>query len=147
MTVLPRDSVWADRPHPDPGEEVLAEFPADPAAYWRGHLRLAVLGGAAAGLGLMAIGNPHPWVGPVATLPAILGRAAFLKSEALAGHWILTRQRLLGPGGRVVPLTAIRSIRPFFGDAMIVTITGDKHLMKYMAYPSAVIATIERARP
>lgn len=141
-----RDSVWGDRVPPGPGEAVVAEFAPDRMAYLRGHLVLAVLAGLAAGLVLVAMGNPFPWAGPVATLIAVTARAAFLYSEAMAGHWVLTRTRLLGPGGRVVALNQIRAIRPFFGDVMIAAATGDKHLMKYMPHPATVIAAIDRQR-
>lgn len=144
--VQARDSVWGDRIQPSPGEAVVAEFAPDRAAYLRGNLVLAVLAGAAAGLVLIAMGNPFPWAGPVATLIAVAARAAFLYSEAMAGHWILTKTRLLGPGGRVVALGQIRAIRPFLGDVLIAATTGDKHLMKYMAHPATVIAAIERQR-
>lgn len=143
---LPRDSVWADRVSPATDEPVVAEFPADRMTYLRGHLVLAVVAGVIAGLVLVVMGNPYPWAGPVATLIAIAARAAFLAPEALAGHWVLTAHRLLGPGGRVVPLPQIRAIRPFLGDVMISTTSGDKHLMKYMADPAAVIAAVERQR-
>ena len=143
---LARDSVWGDRVPPAEGEAVVAEFPADRGAYLRSHLVLAVVAGAIAGLVLLVMGNPDPWVGPIAAMIAIGARAAYLASEALAGHWLLTPTRLLGPGGRAVPLAQIRAIRPFLGDAMISTTTGDKHLMKYMADPGAVIAAVERQR-
>ena len=142
---LPRDSIWADRAPVEEDERVVAEFPADRMAYWRAHLILAVVLGFVAGVVLMAIGNPHPWVGPVATMMAVMARAAFLASEALAGHWQLTDRRLIGPGGRVVPLGSIATIRPFLADVMIATRTGDKHLMRYMADPATVIARIKGA--
>lgn len=143
---LPRDTVWGDRAPLAEGERVVVEFPADRITYWRGHVVMAVILGFVAGVALLVTGNPAPWVGPVAAMLAIMARAAFLVSEALAGHWALTDRRLIGPGGRAIALTSIRSIRPFLGDVMVVTATGDKHLMKYMADPAAVIAAVDRQR-
>jgi hypothetical protein len=125
---------------------VLAEFRADRGAYWRTHLILAVLAGAAAGVVLVAVGNPHPWVGPVAALLAVGARAAYLASEALSDRWVLTERRLLGPGGQAVALPALTQVRPFFGAVQLVTRGGDKHLMKYLADAPAVVAAIDRAR-
>lgn len=146
MSELPRDSVIGRPVAPDPGEAVLAEFRADRAAYWRSHLILAVAGGAAAGLVLVAMGNGDPWVGPVAALLAVGARAAYLASEALSDRWVLTERRLLGPGGQVVPLSALTQVRPFFGAVQLVTRGGDKHLLKYLADAQSVVSRIDRAR-
>jgi hypothetical protein len=146
MSELPRDTVLGASIAPEDGEQVLAEFRADRTAYWRNHLILAVLGGTVAGAVLLAMGNPDPWVGPVAALLAIGVRAAYLASEALGEGWRLTERRLIGPGGRVVPLSALAKARPFFGDVQLITRGGDKHLIKYIADAQTVIAEIERAK-
>jgi hypothetical protein len=130
----------------EPGEVVLAEWRADPAIYWKNHLILAVVLGTLAGLALMAVGNPFPWTGPVAAVLAVGARALYLRSEALGESWRLTGRRLLGPGGRAMPRAAIREARPFLGDVQIVTLSGDKHLMKYLSDPKAVIAAIAGTR-
>lgn len=129
-----------------PGEVMLAEWPADKASYWRSHGIMAVLGGFVAGVALVAIGNPTPWVGPVAAVAAMVARGWYLASEALAAHWRLTDQRLQGPGGRTVALAQIKLARPFLGDVQVVTKSGDKHLMKYLADQTSVVAAIEAAR-
>ncbi|MFN3938150.1 MAG: hypothetical protein ACK4KW_11295 [Gemmobacter sp.] len=146
MSEIGRDSLLGQEVALARDERILAEFPADRGAYWRGHAKVAALGGVAAFGVLLAIGNPHPWVGPVAAVAAIAARAAFLASEALAERWLLTDRRLIGPGGRVVPLSTLQTVRPFFGDVQIVTRAGDKHLMKYQADPAALVAAIEDAR-
>jgi len=120
------------------GEVLVAEFRADRVMYWRSHLIMAVILGAFAGLVLIWQGNPYPVVGPVAAALAIGVRAAFLSSEALTDLWRLTDRRLLGPGGRIVPLTQLQTARPFLGSVQIVSTTGDKHLMKYLADPNAI---------
>ena len=98
MARIERDSIM-DRTLPlQEGETVLAEFRADRMAYWRGHLILAVVLGAAAGLFLMWQGNPYPVAGPIGAVLAIGARAAYLASEALTETWRLTDRRLLGPG-------------------------------------------------
>jgi hypothetical protein len=129
-----------------PGEQMLAEWPADTASYWRSHGIMAVLGGLVAGVALVAVGNPTPWVGPIAAAAAMGARGWYLASEALAANWRLTDQRLQGPGGRTMSLAQIKLARPFLGDVQVVTRSGDKHLMKYMADKAAVAAAIDAAR-
>lgn len=128
------------------GETVEAEFRADRTAYWRGHLIMAVILGAAAGLFLVWQGNPYPVVGPLGAVIAIAARAAYLASEALAEVWRLTDRRLLGPGGRAIPRAQISAARPFLGAVQITTTTGDRHLIKYQADPSATVARITRGQ-
>ncbi len=128
------------------GETVLAEFPADRAAYWRGHLILAVVLGTAAGLILMWQGNPYPVAGPLGAVLAIGARAAYLASEALAETWRLTDRRLLGPRGRAIPLAQVQSARPVLGSVQITTTSGDRHLIKYQADPAATANRITAHR-
>jgi hypothetical protein len=73
---------------------------------------------------------------------AIGARAAYLAPEALADVWRLTDRRLIGPAGRIVPLPQVALARPFLGAVQVVTRTGDKHLMKYLANPAATAARI-----
>ncbi|WP_128515467.1 hypothetical protein [Tabrizicola thermarum] len=128
------------------GETVLAEFRADRTAYWRGHLILAVVLGAAAGLFLMWQGNPYPVAGPFGAVLAIGVRAAYLASEALAEVWRLTDRRLLGPGGRAIQRGQIVSARAFLGAVQVTTASGDRHLIKYQADPAATAARIMGGR-
>lgn len=128
------------------GETLVAEFRADRLAYWRGHLIMAVVLGFAAGLFLVWQGNPYPVAGPVGAMLAIGARAAYLASEALAETWRLTDRRLLGPGGRAIPLPQIQSARAAFGSVQITTTTGDRHLIKYQADPAATADRIRSRR-
>lgn len=128
------------------GETLIAAFPADRIAYWRSHLILAVVLGAAAGLFLIWQGNPYPVVGPFGAVLAIGARAAYLASEALSEVWRLTDRRLLGPGGRAIPLSTLQSARAFFGSVQITTTSGDRHLIKYQADPAATAARITAGR-
>lgn len=128
------------------GETILAEFTADRAAYWRGHLILAVVLGTAAGLFLIWQGNPYPVAGPFGAVLAIGARAAYLASEALAETWRLTDCRLLGPGGRAIPLAQVQSARPFLGSVQVTTTSGDRHLIKYQADPAATATRITQRR-
>lgn len=128
------------------GETVVAEFTADRTAYWRGHLVLAVILGAAAGLVLLWQGNPYPVVGPLGAVIAIGARAAYLASEALTETWRLTDRRLLGPGGRAIPRAQLQSARPFLGAVQVTTTTGDRHLVKYQADPAATATRIMGGR-
>lgn len=129
-----------------PGEVLLHTWAADKATYWRGHGIMAVIGGFIAGVVLVYLQNPDPWVGPLAAIAALGLRGWYLASEALALSWRLTDRRLLGPGGRTLRLADIDKARPFLGDVQIITRSGDKHLMKYMAQASPVVAAIEAAK-
>ena len=148
MPKLPRDSVMGEVVMAPlrPGEEMLAEWPANKNSYWRSHAIMAVIGGFVAGAALVAIGNPTPWVGPVAAIAAMVARGWYLASETLVANWRLTDQRLQGPGGRVIPIAQIKRARPFLGDVQIITRSGDKHLMKYMGDIPAIVAAIEAAQ-
>jgi len=148
MHEIRRDSLFGpDAPLPlAEGETLLQSWTTDRATYWRGHAILALLGGVVAGIILVLMGNPAPWVGPVAAVLAIGARAAYLASEARGLTWRLTDQRLLGPAGRNLALADIAKARSLFGDVQVVTRNGDKHLIKYMADAPAVIAAIEAAR-
>lgn len=118
------------------------EFRPDPAAYLRAHAKMVIGGSIAAGLLLILIGNPHPWVGPVGALLAIGLRAAYLRSEVMAEVWTLTPTHLTGPGGRSIPRAQILQARPFLGAVQIVTTTGDKHLLRYLPDPAAAARAI-----
>lgn len=124
------------------GETLVAEFRADRMAYWRSHLIMAVVLGTAAGLFLLWQGNPYPVAGPFGAVLAIGARAAYLASEALTETWRLTDRRLLGPGGRSLPLAQLRAARPFLGAVQITTTTGDRHLIRYQADPTATTSRI-----
>ncbi|MDP2087208.1 MAG: hypothetical protein Q8K20_18595 [Gemmobacter sp.] len=141
---IARDTLLGGTLDPEPGEVLLAEFRADRAAYWRGHLVMAALGGILAGAVLVAMDNPSPWVGPVGAVLALLVRGWYMASEALGLRWQLTDRRLIIPGGRAFRLADIVQVRPFLGDVQVVTRQGDKHLIKYQ--PAATAAAIDRAR-
>jgi hypothetical protein len=146
MAKIEPDNVMGREAGTDEDEPVLAEWRADPGIYWKNHLILMAVFGVAAGLVLLWTGNPYPWAGPMAAILAVGIRAAYLRSEALSDRWRLTPRRLIGPGGRIIPLSAIREVRPLFGDVLIITLAGDKHLMKYMADAPGVISRIRAAR-
>ncbi len=146
MARIERDPIHGTDAPLQEGEVLVAEFKPDRMAYWRGHLILAVLLGTAAGLFLLLLGNPYPVAGPFGAALAIAARAAFLASEALAETWRMTDRRLLGPGGRAIPLTQLQSARAAFGAVQITTRTGDRHLIKYQADPAATAARITTRR-
>jgi hypothetical protein len=127
------------------GETVLHSFRADRATYWRDHAWMAA---GAMGLGMVilwAIGNPHVWTGALGGLAAIAIRAGYVASDELAVRWDLTDRRLLGPGGRAVPLTGIKAVNKLGSAVQIVTHGGDKHLIKYQSDGAAARARLERA--
>lgn len=142
MARIERDSILGHAAPLLDGETVVAEFRADRLAYWRGHLVLAFVLGAAAGLFLIWQGNPYPVAGPFGAVIAIGLRAAYLASEALSEVWRLTDRRLLGPGGRAIPLAQLTAARPFLGAVQVTTAQGDRHLIKYQADPAATAARL-----
>jgi hypothetical protein len=130
----------------DPGERVIAEFRADRATYWRENAWLAAIA-MAGGMGILwAVGNEHVWTGAVGGLFAIAVRSLYLSSDETKMRWDLTDRRLLGPGTRVLALENIAKVNTIFSAVQVVTVTGDKHLLKYQADAAAVKSTIERAK-
>ena len=146
MSEIGRDSLLAGEAPLAEGETLLAEWRADPRVYWQNHVILAAVVSLPARAVLWWIGHPHYWTGPLAAVVAVFARAAFLRSEALTDRWRLTGQRLLGPRGRVAPLTSIKAATVFLGDVLVTTHTGDRHLMKYLAGPGSAAARIEAAK-
>jgi hypothetical protein len=130
----------------EPGERVLARFRGDRETYWREHAWLAAIAMAGGMAILWALGNPHVWTGAVGGLLAIAVRGLYLASDETKMEWHLTDARLLGPGPRAIALGNISAVRSLFSAVQVVTVTGDKHLLKYQADPAGVIAEIEAAR-
>ena len=128
------------------GEVLLETFRPDRGVYLRNTLILMVIFGVIAGGVLVAIGDPNPWVGPLAAILGIGARAWFLASEALAAEWRLTDRRLLGPAGQVIARADLIEARKVFGEVAVVTRSGEKFLIKYPANPEAVIATLRGVR-
>lgn len=146
MPEITRDSIHGVTVPLDPNETLIATLRADPASYWRSNGVMALVAGVIAGAALVYGGNPAPWVGPVAAVLAIGLRAVYLKSEALSDEWRLTNRRLLGPGGRIAPLSSLKLARPFLGAVQLVMAGGDKHLIKYQADAAATVAAIHAAK-
>lgn len=146
MSKITRDSMYGQVVALDPNETLIATFRADLPTYWKSHAIMALIAGVVAGVALVYGGNPAPWVGPVAAVLAIGLRAAYLKSEVLAEEWRLTNRRLLGPGGRIAPLSSLKLARPFLGAVQLVMAGGDKHLIKYQADAGATVAAIMAAK-
>lgn len=130
----------------EPGEKLLTSFRADRATYWRNMATLAAIAMAAGMAILWAIGNPHVWTGAIGGLAAIALRGWYVASDELGVRWDLTNQRLLGPGGRVTGLSNISNVRSLGSAVQVVTVSGDKHLIKYLDDPAAAIAQINGAR-
>jgi hypothetical protein len=129
---------------------------ADRAAYLRTHAWLAALA-MAGGMGILwAMGNPHVWTGAVGGLAAIALRAWYVSDEELGLDWRLTPTHLEGPARAMegapaapawrVALPEIAQVRTMGSFVQVVTVAGDKHLLKYMADPPAVVARIDAAR-
>jgi hypothetical protein len=129
-------------------------FRADRGAYLRTNAWLAAAAMAGGMAVLWAMGNPHVWTGAVGGLAAIALRAWYVSDEELALEWRLTRTHLEGPalptGDRApawrVALPAIARVRALGSFVQVVTASGDKHLLKYLADPASASARIDAAR-
>ena len=133
---LPTRNIFTPETPLDPGEGVVAQFRADRATYWRENAWLAAIA-MAAGMGILwALGNEHVWTGNVGGLLAIAVRSLYLSSD----------ETRLGPGPRVIALENIAQFNTMFSAVQVVTVTGDKHLLKYQADAKATKARIDAAR-
>jgi len=128
------------------GETVLTRFHADRRTYVVSHAILAVIGSFIATAALILIGNPYPWVGIVAAVLGIGVRGAFLMGEELSAVWTLTDGSLYGPGGRRLLLEHIERVRKIGNAVQVITPSGDKHLIKFVADPDAIVARIAAAK-
>ncbi|MCW1404248.1 hypothetical protein OKA06_18780 [Novosphingobium sp. MW5] len=62
-------------------------------------------------------------------------------------RWLLTDRRLILAGGvSSVTLLEIDKARPLLGDVQLITRSGDKHLLKFLADETEVITKIINAR-
>lgn len=134
------------RPQLDKGEKLLREIASDRGRYWRDNAVLALLGMLGLGVVLMLIGSPYPAIGALGAPLAIGVRATYLASEQLGHRWYLTDRRVLMPGGRSVGLMELATVRRLMGDVQLITQAGDKHLLRHIAEPAALVAAIEAAR-
>lgn len=123
-----------------------ARFTSDRAAYIRTHMWLAALGMGGAMALLWLMNSPHIWTGAPAGLAAIAIRGWYLASEELGAFWQIDGEILSGPGGRMIALGDIETLRTMGSFVQIITQTGDKHLIKYQADPADTIARIEAAK-
>jgi hypothetical protein len=130
----------------EPGEKRLRDIRSDKGTYWRDHGVMAVLGMGVVGMVLALIGSDHVAIGSLGAVLALGVRGAYLYSEQMKFHWVLTNMRLVGPGGRQVYLLELDTARRLFGDIQIITRGGDKHLIKHIAGSETVVAEIEAAR-
>jgi hypothetical protein len=117
----------------------------DRRIYIRDHLIIAAFATVAVALVLIFMGNPDPWVALIAAPLAVGVRGAYLASDDLEARWELTDSTLAGPG-RNLPLAEIRTVRRLGSAAQVIMQNGDKHLIKYLADPQAVAATITGTR-
>ena len=121
-------------------------FRPDRAAYIRAQAWMAAAAMAGGMAILWAMGNPHVWTGAIGGLAAIAARGWYLASEELAIEWTLTDTRLEGPGWRNVALADVSAVRTLGSYVQVVTVQGDKHLLKYLADPEGAKAAIDAAR-
>jgi hypothetical protein len=129
-------------------------FRADRGAYLRTNAWLAAAAMAGGMAILWAMGNPHVWTGAIGGLAAIALRAWYVSDEELALSWRLTPTHLEGPALQTedrgpawrVALPEIAQVRTMGSFVQVVTASGDKHLLKYLADPAGTAARIDAAR-
>lgn len=125
--------------------ETIAIFRADRMTYWRDHAWLAAIA-MAVGMGILwALDNPDIWTGAVGGLFAVAVRAFYLASDEATAEWVLSETAITGPENRHIRLDDIDRIRTLGSAVQLITRSGDKHLMKYMADRAGVAARIEAA--
>ena len=118
---------------------------ADRATYIRDHLLIAALGAVGTCLVLWWLGNGDWWVGLIAAPAAVAVRGWYLASEELALSWELSGSELRGSQGKRIALNDVEAVRSLGSAVQLVTRTGDKHLMKYLADPAAARDRIKAA--
>lgn len=127
-------------------ESLIRVIRSDRARYWRDHAVMAGLGMAGIVLVLLVIGNPHVVIGALGAGVAIAVRGAYLASEQLSQRWWLTDRRVILPGARSVHLAQVAKARKILGDVQLVTVAGDKYLIKHVASPDDLVAQVMAAR-
>lgn len=127
-------------------ERVITRFSADQGTYIRAHVIMAVAATIGVAAVLAILGNAHIWVAFVAAPVAIGIRGVYLMPEEMAHVWELTDRSLTGPSGQPIMLAEVETVRSLGSAAQIITRSGNKHLMKYLADPKDVVAQIESAR-
>ncbi|WP_428544283.1 hypothetical protein [Profundibacter sp.] len=131
---------------PDVNERIILTIPADRRTYNREHVVLFLIGAIGMYGVLWAIGNPYPWTGIVGAAFAIIIRWFYVASEAMGVVWTLTDTHLIGPSERSIPLASIKTVRSLFSAVQVITHTGDKYMLKYLADPEGTVNAILTAR-
>jgi hypothetical protein len=127
-------------------DDMILEIIADRKAYNKEHLVLLMIGAAAMYWILWIIGNPHPWTGIVGAIFAIFIRWIYVASEAMDVVWTLSETHLSGPAERKIPLASIKGARTLFSAVQVITHTGDKYMLKYLADTDATVNAILSAK-
>lgn len=133
-------------PELETGEVLIECFSGNLSTYVKEHILLAALGSVLMSGILIYMGNPHAWTGVVGSVAAIAVRGLYVAREQLGMTWHLTNRRMIGPDGRTILLGNIDKVNVIFSAAQIVTLSGDKYMLKYQADAKATQAAIDRAR-
>ncbi len=123
-----------------------ARYQADTLTFWRSQAWMAVFFSVLAAGTLIGLSNPHWWTGIVGAMAAIGVRAFYLGSDERKMVWLLTDDMLFGPMGRKIALSNIQKTNVVWTAVQVVTISGDKHMIRYLPDPDAVKAELDAAR-
>lgn len=127
------------------GEVELARYQADTMTFWRSQAWIALFFSILAAGILIGIGNAYWWTGVVGAMAAIGVRTLYLGPDERKDVWVLTNRRLMGPMNRSTTLSNISAVNVIWTAVQVVTITGDKILIRYRPDPAETKAEIERA--
>lgn len=133
-------------PELEPGEKLIESFSGNMSTYVKEHVLLAALGSVLMSGVLMYMGNAHAWAGVVGAVAAIAVRGLYVAKEQLGFTWHLTNRRLIGPGNRTILLTSIDKVNVIFTAAQVVTLSGEKYMLKYQADAKATQAAIVKVK-
>ena len=128
------------------GEEEIMRMTADTVTFWRSQAWMALFFSVVGAGILIGMGNPHWWTANVGAVLAIGVRAFYLGPDERKSVWVLTNQRMMGPQNKVTTLDNITKVNVIWTAVQVVTLNGDKHLIRYQADPDAVKDAIEAAQ-
>lgn len=126
--------------------EIIASFPPSRSTYIKEHIMLAALGAVILTAVLMFMGNPHYWTGALGSVLAIGARGSYAMKEQLGMVWQLTEDALITPDARKIPLASVKDARYLFSALQVITLTGEKYLIKYQPNPAEGAALILRVK-
>ncbi|WP_151718250.1 hypothetical protein [Gemmobacter serpentinus] len=145
MSRVTRDSLLTGPAALEPGERLVTSFRADHAVYIRNMMIVMLVAGAVLALAETLRGAAYPWAIPAFAICMIGLRAWHMAGLAMSLEWQLTDRRLIGPGGRVIPLAEISAVRNILGTVLVMQKGAKPAVIRFHPYPKGVIAALTAA--